>query len=208
MIAVKKLSEFLSFAGHPLLMTSVIMAVILYFSPELIGSVSIESRYQIIGLFFILTFIMPVLNITILRFSSNISSFTLEDRKERFLPYLFTAIFYGTTAWFILFHFEMGLYITVIFLSVFAVLLLSMIINFFWKISVHGAGVWGAVGIFLALNMKSPDNALFWPLFIIILLAGAVSSSRLYLGAHTPLQVYMGGLLGFIVCFFPVYINF
>ena len=205
---VKKLSEFISLVYHPLLMTSFVMAVLLYFTPELIGTVSAKWRLQIIGLFFILTFVMPVINILILRFTSNISDLTLEDRKERFLPYIFTTIFYGTTAWFIVFQFEMGHYITLIFLSVFGVLMLTMIITFFWKISAHGAGAWGSVGIFLAVNMKAPENDLFWPLLIAILLAGAVSSSRLYLGAHNPLQVFLGGLLGFIVCFFPVYLNF
>ncbi len=59
------------------------------------------------------------------------------------------------------------------------------------------------MGIAFTLTMISTFNLLF-PLLLVIVMAGLVGSSRLFLGAHTTREVltgYMVGLLGQMVAF-------
>lgn len=61
-------------------------------------------------------------------------------------------------------------------------------INRFWKISIHAAGVGGAICILLASVGQGA-----WPF---VLCLPAIAWARLYLGAHTPWQVGAGAALG------------
>jgi membrane-associated phospholipid phosphatase len=71
------------------------------------------------------------------------------------------------------------------------------IINFWWKISIHsvGAGALTALVLILSLKMYSP---LVWYLIPVIIAGGLVLSSRLKLNYHTPQQVWVGLLTGFL----------
>lgn len=61
-------------------------------------------------------------------------------------------------------------------------------INRFWKISIHAAGVGGAICILLAsIGLGA------WPS---VLCLPAIVWARLYLGVHTPWQVGAGAVLG------------
>jgi membrane-associated phospholipid phosphatase len=56
-------------------------------------------------------------------------------------------------------------------------------------------GIGGLCGMFFVLNVWS--SILFNHLITSILLAGSVGFARLYLKAHTPMQILLGFLLGF-----------
>jgi len=77
---------------------------------------------------------------------------------------------------------------------------LSAIITLTYKISVHTVGIWGLNGMMLPLN-KITEGTLLFPTVTILLVAGAVMSSRLFLNAHTPREVLVGALVGFGVGF-------
>ena len=81
-------------------------------------------------------------------------------------------------------------------------LMLIFLINFFWKISAHMAGIGGLCGgVFAcALSFQSNPVAL---ICILILISGAFGYSRLYLRAHTMGQVICGYVLGFACVFSP-----
>lgn len=60
----------------------------------------------------------------------------------------------------------------------------------------------GMLAIIVVVAIQSPGHDLLFYLLGGILGTGALASSRLYLNAHTPLEVFGGILLGFGVCFF------
>lgn len=203
----KKLASIFSIVYHPLLMTSLLMTFLSFATPELLGYVNETNRLWLIGTFFVLTFLLPVMNIYILKLTSNISSMHLNNRRERVFPMALTCIYYGVTAYFLIFEFPLGSkVVNLLIIAVFITITAVMIITFFWKISAHSAGAWGGVGFFMALNFQITNLNLQLPLIISILLAGLISSSRLYLNAHNIQQIFVGGLLGFIICFTSVYL--
>jgi len=96
--------------------------------------------------------------------------------------------------------------VNVIFITMTAVVLITTLITIFWKISVHSIGMGGVLGILLALNFRSHDMFLVWPISVWVLLFGVIMSSRLLINAHRPIEVYTGAVLGILFCLLPVFI--
>jgi membrane-associated phospholipid phosphatase len=51
----------------------------------------------------------------------------------------------------------------------------------------------------LGIAIKLAMPSLFYPVLVAILIAGFLMSARLHLNAHTPAQIIVGTILGFIV---------
>jgi hypothetical protein len=87
-----------------------------------------------------------------------------------------------------------------VFLGAAFIVLVCMMITLFWKISIHMISIGGTIGLFMAIGFRYewllPQIIL--PLFF---LAGIVGYARLRLEAHTPTQVYIGFITGWIVMF-------
>ncbi len=82
-----------------------------------------------------------------------------------------------------------------------AMVMVTWIVTFFYKISVHSLAVCGGLGILLPINQTTEQLELLMPTVAIILISGVVMSSRLLLGAHTPREVMYGGVVGFMIGF-------
>ena len=81
--------------------------------------------------------------------------------------------------------------------------LIEAIINNWWKISAHGAGVAGLVALLVRMShtpMVNPD-VLTW-LIVAVACAGLTGSARLWLGRHTLGQVLAGYAVGFCSVYF------
>lgn len=84
------------------------------------------------------------------------------------------------------------------------VVYIATIITYFWKISLHMIGLGGLLAyILLLLFVRGLQYGLPSEIDIllssVILLSGIVGSARLYLCAHTPAQVYVGYIVGFLL---------
>lgn len=205
---IKAISGFISVILHPLLMTTWFIFALTFLTPETIGLDILDNhgKWVMIGIFMLLTFILPMASIVILRITSNISSLTLEERTERLYPLIFTIIYYGATCYFLVVQYKVSAELASILIGVLLTLIIITVITLFWKISVHSAAAWGVAGALLGLNIVMSSEILVYLLSTSILISGAIGSARLYLNAHTPAQVGWGGLLGFLICFFTILI--
>ncbi|MDH5598741.1 MAG: hypothetical protein OEY34_06445 [Cyclobacteriaceae bacterium] len=205
---MRNLANFISYLFHPLLTTTYVVALLVLFYPELAGQVSEGMQWPLIFVFFILTFVLPSVMLFTLKVTATITSFHLYDQKERTWPIAFSIVFYGITTYFILYKFMLpGVFIGIM-VGITTTMIILLIVNFFWKISAHGMSSWGMIGIIFALHQLSPESGLLLPLLSSILIAGLVSSARLYLNAHNPAQIYMGGIVGFIICYLGIHLMY
>lgn len=79
------------------------------------------------------------------------------------------------------------------------IIFVAAFITIMWNISLHTIGVGGLVGLLCTLRHEPMIGDMALVLFpAMIVLAGLVGSARLYLKAHTPLQIYAGYALGFL----------
>ena len=188
-------------------MTTYLFVLILGFFPQSILTYQMndKARWLIVLLVFITTFIIPAISLYILKLTNSITSLSLFERKERILPFFYTTIFYGITAYLFSRQISSSSVIVNIMLGTTVVILIAAIITIFWKISAHGAGIGGFIGYVIAIKLLNPEAALLIPLAIAIFASGLTLSARLKLDAHTPDQVYAGLGIGVFISFATLY---
>ena len=125
------------------------------------------------------------------------SDVILTRRRDRFIPYLCTAISYFTGA-VALGRLAMPKFVLMLMIAVAVALLINSIVNIWWKISAHLTGVGGLLGGILYISYQFHINPQGW-IIAVMLVCGVVAAARLYLNAHTPGQV-VAGLLNGILC--------
>ena len=152
-------------------------------------------------LFIAMSVVFPCLSILYFRASGRITSLMMDNRKERILPSIFVN---GSAAllFFLLMKLDPEGYLPSalygLTLGAFITVLTCTIITFWWKISLHSAGM-GILTGFLFAYFSSQAVFPFWILPTVLVASGLVMSARMYLQAHTFSQLVSGYLLGTIV---------
>lgn len=181
---------------HPILMPTLGVAIILnsggYFS--LFPS---EIKRNIIGMIFALTALIPLAIMPILLYFGVFSRINMQSKRERRVPVMVTAISYYL-AYTLFKDFQGIVVINVFLLAATTTVVISLIINYIWKISLHMIGVGGIVSLLIMLSLRFHANVTDFVL-VMILLGGFVASSRLYLEEHSSMQIYGGFTLGAVV---------
>jgi hypothetical protein len=197
----RSLARLLSVVFHPLLIPTYLFAFIFYYLPVPALTLPLRSRWMVLAMIFFTTFVIPGLGAYALVRTGHIDTMEMDRREQRRLPLLFTGLCYAVTSYLFyrepvfdqLFYILMG----VIAASVF----LTWGISMFWKVSAHSMAMGGSLGLLLMLNRLMPEAEMLSPIIFDTLVAGAVLSARLSLGAHSPAQVYAGFGSGFLLAF-------
>jgi membrane-associated phospholipid phosphatase len=176
-------------------MPTYLSLLIFVLKPARLQFMSIGSFLSLLLVVFIITAFIPSILSFLLVKTGYIASIEMENRKDRFLPFL-TVI--GGMAFLTYKLNALGFpreYIRMLFGALSSVVI-TTIINYFWKLSAHAVGVGGAIGLYVMLKYQCTQDA-NWILPLLILIAGLVCTSRLYLKAHHSPQVYAGLIVGF-----------
>jgi membrane-associated phospholipid phosphatase len=197
-----KFHKFISTILHPIVLPT--LGVFLYF---VFVSQSFEKRLQLIvlGLVFVLTYVVPVLLLLFLKNFGFIKDFQVSTIKERRFPVIFMIFllyFLGNTIIQIPTIRNLGILFYGTSLSLTCIYLLFSVKL---KSSLHLVSMGNMIGFFLI--MTNINSLSMLPIIILlILLSGILASSRLYLKAHTPVELLIGFFLG-IVCQFILFIS-
>ena len=186
-------------------MPSYLFSFIIFFAASLLQPLPKESLLQVLSIIFIVTFIIPAISIGTLRLSNFITDLNLTDKKQRITPFLFVTCFYGITAYMFYAKLNISNLIFLVFATTTSLLFIITVVTYFWKISVHGAGIGGAIGFIIALSVVYPIPHFALALACLTIITGLIAYARLSLNAHTPLQVYVGVLLGIALCYSSLY---
>lgn len=196
---MKTAAKIVSVVFHPLLMTTYLVLLLGIFFPQMLLIKASALRLFALLVFFV-TFVLPALNIVMFKVNGVISSFTLASRAERIIPFIFISIIYVLVTALFFYKGSFGSNFNRLMLIVSLMVVISTVITFFYKVSIHSISIWGAVGIVLPLN-KIVDGSLLLPTAATIAIAGFVMSSRLLLNAHTPREILFGAMIGFSIGF-------
>ncbi len=192
-----QLARGLSFLFHPLLVPCYCLLLLL--NTESIVPMDVPVAYQLtlLGIVFLITFLFPLFLTYLLFRLQMISSFFLPGKEERTYLIAAVAVFYYVT-----YYLLKGIPIAAIFgyymLGATIMAILAMIINFYFKISLHMIGLGSLTGLFSGLSFKYGIN-FYGIILTVIILAGITGFARLKLLAHTPAEIYSGFLLGIAI---------
>ena len=152
------------------------------------------------------TLLLPRLTIRIWRQTNGLKLHHLRLREHRSFPYLVFLLFYAFTLHFLA-RFHLPFYMGGILVSSLMIQAACLLINIWWKISVHSAGAGGIIGALIAFSLLFNFNPVWW-LSLCIIIAGLVGSSRMLLRQHTLWQVLAGTFLGIILGFIGIILKF
>ncbi len=198
---VKKLSIALSVILHPLLMPTILFALLFYYAPVIVQPINQKAAAYLLLAVFITTFLLPMISITALRFSEifqkgKFYALSLNQRKDRVVPFFFTSLFYMITTYVFFYKFKVNQVLVVILAASTLMILLVSLITLFLKVSTHSVSAGAMIGFLLALGFKFPQSKILIPLILILVLGGLVMSARLYLEAHRPIDILIGSIVG------------
>ncbi len=149
---------------------------------------------------------IPMLCIYLFWRTGYVTDFSLKKKEERFLPFLTTFFSYS-----VLFYYFFKAGLAIWFLAILLVPLLLLVIcgivNSYWKISAHMAGIGGLLGSIFSVCYNIKGQNPYGLFIILIILVGVLGVSRLILRRHTPAQVYVGFLVGLVVSYFAVFVG-
>jgi len=202
-------SKVISVVFQPLFLP--IYAFLLYVTIEHHSTVLIRSEQAtvqfnyILSIQMLLAVIIPIGSLYVMYRSNIITSMSIPNRKERIPIFIITLFYYLLTYYFLRKIHVSNLDFLGAFMSfltgVIVLTGLSLLITFFWKISIHAIGISGLAGAFLGFS------ELLFPIengegitiinTLLLLLVGVICSARLYLKAHSFLQIIAGITLGF-----------
>lgn len=199
------LAKFLSVLLHPLLMPTLLLGMLFFITPAVVGvdMFTPPIRLTLLGFVGMTTFVIPALGIYYLYRAGYIQSLHLDNLADRRLPYFITVLLYGFATYFFRYQLaqlsELAPQISIVLASVTVSIALVAIISLNWKISAHGTGFGGLLGATFGIVIKFGEHILLYPLLGLIILGGLLMSARLHLNAHTPAQISAGVLLGLLV---------
>ncbi|OFX58690.1 MAG: hypothetical protein A2046_10225, partial [Bacteroidetes bacterium GWA2_30_7] len=190
---IKKIANIVSLIFHPLLGPTYGM-LFLFNSGSYFSFIPNEAKLIVYLITFIGTFVLPLTFMPFFLYKKIIKNLTLSVRRERVIPLLITALaFYFT--YFTISQLPIPTYMNKFFLFSTIIVIISLLITIKWKISNHLVGLGSFTGFVIFTGIKFDlDISNF--LIILFLVSGFTASARLYLKAHSNLQVYVGFLTG------------
>ena len=189
---MKTFAQIISIIFQPIFIP--LMGIVMLLEFTSIGyNFPLKSKLIIYAGVFLLTGVIPGIVVLLGMVFGKISDGFISHRRQRTLPYLLSILSYVGCCYFV-FYQGLGLWTSMLMVGATLSLMLIFLINFFWKISAHMAGIGGLCGgVFAcALSFQSNPVAL---ICILILISGALGYSRLYLRAHTMGQIGSASLL-------------
>jgi hypothetical protein len=195
---LKVFAKVISYIFHPLFIpTYVYFFLTQAFPYEFSGLLKDAAIFRTLVVF-INTAFFPGVAIFLLWRLKFIDSIFLRSQKERIAPYMIVMVFYWWL-WYLSKNFtDQPFELRIFFLGIFLTTPVALVLNNFYKISMHAIGVGSMAAFIVILSMiKSADMSA--AISICLLITGSVCTARFLVSDHTNRDIYSGLMLG-IIC--------
>jgi hypothetical protein len=191
-----RLARFISVILHPVLMPTYALILIFLLNRYLNYTTNFPTKLALFTVIIFNTLIMPIVITYILMKRQYIKTFYMEERHERYVPFIIQVILM-MIAYYMLTQLTLPRLFFLLLLGAIASVIIVILVNFRWKISIHMVGIGGITGMLFGLSSLFLLD-LRVPIIITFLVAGILGTARLRMGAHQPSQIYVGYLVGFV----------
>jgi len=189
----RAIAQIISAVFHPVFLIQIIFQVVIFSQPALSSPGRLADSMSVF--FFLL--LVPLVSTKLLIRTGRVTSWEMPVRHERTIPYLIMGFFSAVT--FFVFWMTQTAGVAGL-LPLFGILLMGvvLVINAFWKISIHLLGM-GGLSAFVFCSVKITGSATLILLVLGLLLAGFLTAwARFKLKAHNPAQLLAGWIVGFL----------
>lgn len=194
---LRTLAKVVSYVFHPVFMPLAMTFVLMKLSPS--SFLGFDDKRLTLVLISIggQTIFFPLFVVLLLKLLGFVDSIFLRTQKERIIPLIGTIIFYWWASRVAIGNNYPELLQILLRGTYWGVIVLFMV-NIFLKMSMHTMAAGGMLGILTVLLIMSSVQMVV-PLFVAIIIAGAIGTARMLLGAHNAPQIFLGYVLGILV---------
>lgn len=192
-----RFAKFISCIFHPVFMPVYGLLLLYNIKSYISFELILKARLLLLAFVFVTSVIFPLLIVALMKRQGFIESYQMKSREERRFPYLITAIFYFIT-YQMLRQMQFPEVYSFYFMGATFLLATVVVINIWWKISIHMVGLGGICGMLCGLAITLSLNMIFL-ISLLILVSGVVGYARLKLETHKSSEVYFGFLAGFCI---------
>lgn len=151
-------------------------------------------KLLVLSMVWVFTIALPRLCVFVWRRLNGWAPVQLRLRERRSVPYVIFMLSYAACLH-LMFRLHLPHYMCGILVAALLVQAVCIVVNVWWKISMHCAGAGAIVGALLAYSVLFGFNPVWW-LCVLALFAGAVGTARMLLRQHSLAQVVAGTLVG------------
>lgn len=199
-------AQLFSYVFHPLFIPLYVTFFLAFIHPSYFSGFSVLGKKKVMILVGINAVAFPAITVFLLKSLGFIESIFLKTQKDRIIPYIASMTFFFWTQYVLREQTHIPRILVAFMFGVFISSSAALIANIYYKISMHGIGMGGLVGLFLVI-MQQNTMLMTWPLAIVLLIAGLVCTSRMIVSDHRPKEIYAGLLVGFVCQFIGAAIN-
>lgn len=204
--ALRFLARLVSVVLHPLFIP-VYVAWFLIYVHHLFPAADAGDKGLLLLRFGVMYTLFPLATVLLLKGLGFIQSVTLRTQKERIIPYIACGLYYFWM-WYVLRN-QSGTPVQLVLfaLGIFLASSLSLMLNSYFKISMHALGAGVAVAFMSILALHSATEFGFY-ISVTLLATGLICTARLINDDHRPFDVYAGlaaGILSQLVAYWFVY---
>lgn len=192
--SLRRLARVISALFTPFTIPFVAFLILFIFS--YLRIMPLAYKLTVLGLVYVSTIMLPTLGIYLFQRLNKLTPTEMAERKRRYVPFLLTIASY--VACFVLMRrLHIPWYMTGIILAALLMMIISVVVNHWWKLSEHTEGTGAVVGGLVAFSALFGYNPVWW-LCVFILVAGIVGTARIILGHHTVGEVLGGFAVGWL----------
>ena len=154
-------------------------------------------KFFVLAVVYFFTILLPTFLIHLYRRYQGWTLIELDARERRVVPYVISILCYFTCLY-IMEQMHIPYFMRSIVASALIIQVVCALINVWWKISTHTAGIGGVAGALFVFSEVFRFNPMWW-FCLVLIVAGVLGTSRMILRQHTLAQVVVGFLVG-VVC--------
>jgi len=191
----RRLAHWTSVVLHPVLMPTYALWILLNYNTYLKYTTTAIEQLVLFAIVIVNNLLAPLIITYILIRRGWIRSFEMDTKEERLIPFAANAALL-LTSYYLMEQLLLPKVYSLLLLGAAVSVVLAILINLKWKISIHMIGIGGMTGILFGLSTFLFVD-LRMPVIFCLLTAGVLGTARLTLDAHTPAQLYARFGVGF-----------
>lgn len=193
-------ARFLSLVFTPFYLP--MMGMLALFSFSYLAILPLLYKSQLILMVYLFTILFPSFFIRIYHSHKWKFLSELHPREQRMVPYVISIISYFLCIYLMSLK-HVPHFMTNILLAALIIQVVCAVINVWWKVSTHTAGIGGVTGALLAYATLFAFNPVWW-LSGVIIISGLVGTSRIILRQHSLSEVVVGYVIGGVISFLVI----
>ncbi len=202
---LRVIAKIVSYIFHPLFIPVYVTAYLIYIHPYLFAAYDSKQKFLRLLSVFVITVFFPAITVFLLWRLQFAESIYLRTQKERIIPFVASIIYFFWAFWVARNLEGTPSPMVFFFLGVFLSTSAALMANNYFKISLHGLGVGGAVAFMILLGTLTTEP-MGMVISITTLIAGLVCTARLIVSDHHPFEVYSGVIIAVLTQFIACWI--